>query len=664
MKQQDVILFYLNNISKREITKRSASEILEFAEQESEFLWGHPFDDMWFPSNEREAKTKDLKILRSILKNTEIKDIYLPGQDKVIDLILEAFSLEEKYRPILTLVVHMIRYVKLRRLVGEVSGSRRPVLNTNYMEYISKFCGVRESELNKTLDCNSALLRCGIINVDLDGDLDLSNVVQKVLSAGNIKNKNDVKKYILRESRKTKLTAKDFSHIQDEFSYIGKILSSATNNKVPGINILIYGDIGTGKTEFSRALAKSLGLTLYEMGGEPGKQRRESSLQDLCVAQSLLMKDRSSLLLMDEAEDALTKSGPFDNSSSKLSINRTLELNPVPVIWIVNSISGIDKCYLRRFTYCLEFHKPETEQRKKIWKRVCAKHSVCISKEEISELANKYDVAPSIINAAILNKSLSGQEDAVSRTIKSLSAVISGDVKADKKSEELNDFNSQILNTDTDLILLAEKLSKGIEKNFSLCLYGVAGTGKSLYARYLAEKLGMKVIQKRASDLSSKYIGETEKNIANAFREAKAENAILVFDEADSFLGSRENANKPYEISSVNEMLTHMESAETPFICTTNLMTNIDKAALRRFTFKVKYDYLTTRQVKLAYRHFFGADISAGSAENLLYLTPGDFSVVRKKSKILGITDSTEIIKMLKDEMAAKGKIIKPKIGF
>lgn len=656
MKQQDVILFYLNNISKREINYRATSEILDFVKQEFDYLWGK--------SKKFDKIPQDLKTLRSVLKNSEVKNICLPGQDKVVDLIIDAFALEEKHRPILTLIVQMIRYVKLRQLVGEVSGSHRPVLNKNYTEYISRFCGMKESELSKVLDLYAPLSRCGVITLDFDGDIDLSVSVQKVFNAGNLKNKNDLKKYILRESKKSKLNVKDFAYMQNELSYIGKIVSNAIKNKIPGINILIYGDIGTGKTEFSKVLAKTLNLNLYEMGGTPGKQRKESSIQELCIAQSLLMNDKSSLLLMDEAEDALAKEGPFDNNSSKLSINRTLESNPIPVIWIVNSVLRIEKSYLRRFTYCLKFNKPETEQRKKMWTRICQKHSVCISKEEISELADKYDVAPSIINSAVLNKTLTGQADAVSRTINALSEVISGDVKADKKSEELNDFNSQILNTDTDLILLAEKLSKGREKNFSLCLYGVAGTGKSLYARYLADKLGMKVIQKRASDLSSKYIGETEKNIANAFREAKAENAILVFDEADSFLGSRENANKPYEISSVNEMLTHMESAETPFICTTNLMSNIDKAALRRFTFKVKYDYLTTRQVELAYHHFFGTDIPAGDAEKLLYLTPGDFSVVRKKSKILGITDSAEIIKMLKDEMAAKGKIIKPKIGF
>ena len=67
-------------------------------------------------------------------------------------------------------------------------------------------------------------------------------------------------------------------------------------------------------------------------------------------------------------------------------------------------------------------------------------------------------------------------------------------------------------------------------------MYGEPGTGKSLYAKYLANTLGVEVVFKRASDLISKWVGETEQNIASAFAEAKAKKAMLIFDEADSFL--------------------------------------------------------------------------------------------------------------------------------
>ena len=85
---------------------------------------------------------------------------------------------------------------------------------------------------------------------------------------------------------------------------------------------------------------------------------------------------------------------------------------------------------------------------------------------------------------------------------------------------------------------------------------------------------------------------ETEQNIAAAFREASEDGLLLVFDEADSFLHSRARARLSWEVSTVNEMLTAMEHHPLPFICTTNLMEQFDEAAFRRFTFKIRLDFL------------------------------------------------------------------------
>ncbi|MDR1486579.1 MAG: ATP-binding protein [Deltaproteobacteria bacterium] len=84
--------------------------------------------------------------------------------------------------------------------------------------------------------------------------------------------------------------------------------------------------------------------------------------------------------------------------------------------------------------------------------------------------------------------------------------------------------------------------------------------GKSEYARHLAKEMGLSVLQKRASELQSMFLGESEKNIACAFRQAREKKKFLIFDEADSFLQDRTNAVSNWEISHVNEMLTWMES--------------------------------------------------------------------------------------------------------
>ena len=201
---------------------------------------------------------------------------------------------------------------------------------------------------------------------------------------------------------------------------------------------------------------------------------------------------------------------------------------------------------------------------------------------------------------------------------------------------------------------LADRLASSGERRFSLCLQGPPGTGKSAFVRYLAERLDLEVMQKRASDLMSKWVGQTEQQIAAAFAEARDTNAFLVFDEADSLLSDRRFAQRSWEVSQVNEMLTWMESHPAPFACTTNLVTHLDPATLRRFVFKIALDYLAPEQAGAAFRGYFGLEPPAGVA-TLSALTPGDFAVVRRKAEVLGCLREPEALTaMLRAECDAK----------
>lgn len=85
--------------------------------------------------------------------------------------------------------------------------------------------------------------------------------------------------------------------------------------------------------------------------------------------------------------------------------------------------------------------------------------------------------------------------------------------------------------------------------------------------------MGRPLLVRRGSDLMSMWLGGSEKNVAEAFREAEAENAVLLIEEVDSFLQDRRGAQRSWEVTLVNEMLTQMESFEGLFIASTNLMT-------------------------------------------------------------------------------------------
>ena len=164
----------------------------------------------------------------------------------------------------------------------------------------------------------------------------------------------------------------------------------------------------------------------------------------------------------------------------------------------------------------------------------------------------------------------------------------------------------------------------------------------------------MELLPKRASDLLSKWVGETEQQMAAAFAEAVETGSFLVFDEADSLLMDREYAVRSWETSMVNELLSQMERHPLPFACTTNRREALDPAAARRFQFRVELFYMDRERVERAFRFFYGCEAPSGALE-LDRLTPGDFANVRERAKILDfLNDPVRIGRALEEECRHK----------
>src|ERR1035441_289754 len=112
----------------------------------------------------------------------------------------------------------------------------------------------------------------------------------------------------------------------------------------------------------------------------------------------------------------------------------------------------------------------------------------------------------------------------------------------------------------------------------------------------------MEILEKRFSDLSSMYLGESEKAIAAAFEEAADLRAFLILDEVDSLLRDRGTAHNSWEVTQVNEMLTWIERHSQPFACTTNAPDSLDPAMARRILFKVRFLAMTPSQIATAFK--------------------------------------------------------------
>ncbi len=176
-------------------------------------------------------------------------------------------------------------------------------------------------------------------------------------------------------ARSSTLTANDFDYVRKDFCLISRYLAKATEKKIPGVNILIHGRPGTGKSELVKALGKELGFNLYEISvvdrdGDALTGNRRFSAYQLC--QKILSRQDKTLILFDEVEDVfpgdslLTNSFKMNDDRRKAWINHLLENNPVPAIWVSNNIDQIDHAFIRRFDFVFKLDTPPKNIRAKI----------------------------------------------------------------------------------------------------------------------------------------------------------------------------------------------------------------------------------------------------------------------------------------------------------
>ena len=373
----------------------------------------------------------------------------------------------------------------------------------------------------------------------------------------------------------------------------------------------MHGEPGTGKSQLAKILAAETGCKLFEVASEDedGDPRMGSGRLRAFQAAQNILSNQNMMILFDEFEDIFdsTDYGTFGMRvprektlrNPKAWINRRLEENPAPTLWLGNCIRGLDPSFIRRFDMIVKLPVPPRQQRQKIIRATC---SDLLSEQDIERISSTESLAPAVVARATSVVTTISDELAQSDQAPALELIINNTLEAQGHERiRRNDPNRlpetyapEFINTDTDVESIAAGLKK--TKAGRLCLYGPPGTGKTAFVRWLAEQLEVPLLVKRGSDLISMWAGETEKNIARCFRQAEMEEAILLVDEVEGFLQDRREAKHSWEVTGVNEMLTRMEGFPGIFIASTNFLDNLDQASLRRFDLKIKFAYLLPPQ--------------------------------------------------------------------
>jgi SpoVK/Ycf46/Vps4 family AAA+-type ATPase len=274
--------------------------------------------------------------------------------------------------------------------------------------------------------------------------------------------------------------------------------------------------------------------------------------------------------LFDEAEDLFRPSGRDRDPDPKIFVHRLLETARVPMIWAANDLRAFSPAVLRRMSMCIEVRLPNESRRAELWQELAKPENATLDAQTAGHLARLIPSAPSVACTALRAARLGDGTAETAAIFASGMARAIGHGRSPTPEPEVEAiYDPALSNAGQDLADLTARLTRaGAARAISLLLSGPPGTGKTAYARHLAARMGLGVIQKRGSDLFGPFVGETEANIAGAFAQARATGAFLLFDEADSLLFDRSNAMRGWELAQVNEMLTWMEQHPLPFACT------------------------------------------------------------------------------------------------
>lgn len=546
--------------------------------------------------------------------------------------------------------------------------------------------GDPESEIRAALAPNSLLVRSGLLGIDrkarqrLHEKFAVLDGLVEALCGGPDEIRALLERWIP-AAPAASLRLKDYPHLGQEITLMRRILSGALRYRCLGVNVLAYGAPGTGKTELMRALAAALGMPLYvvptadEMGDPLSGEQR---LRYYRLAQTVLARRDQALLLFDEVEDVFPHPLGIQFGNATLTkgwINAALEENPLPTLWVCNGIDGLDPAYLRRFVQVIEIGVPPIAVRE----RLIRTHTrdLPVSSTWRQRTARHPYLSPALLRQAVNTVAMADYRRADTAEA-ALDTLLNTTLKAmgqaplpQPLASEVMRYRPECLNADQDLQALENGLRR--DPRGRICCYGPPGTGKSAYGIHLARTLQRPLLIKRASDLLNLYVGETEKNLAAMFREAETAGAVLLLDEADSFLRDRREARSAWEVTQVNELLVQMECFEGVFIVSTNLFESLDAAALRRFDLKIRFDYLRLEQAWTLFRETLrqsGGRLTQPAVwqarlSRLERLTPGDFAAVVRRQRLAPVQLSAEgLLEVLRAEVETSGRFDSRPIGF
>lgn len=594
-----------------------------------------------------------------------------------LHVVAEALALDAVEIAVLRLVLHLAVERPLRKAGQLVSTDNFSAA----MMQMAHLLDVPRKALRRAVGKRGKLRRYGLLSCRDDVRREVCDL-EDALQWGDLFDADD---FVLEKQERAQLLrscllpVENATLVWDDFAHIGALretllhyLRHAFAGEQRGVNVLLYGAPGTGKSQFAAALARELAVPCFaplreDDDGDP--LDGEARLCKAQVAQSLLGGDKA-LLVFDEVEDVFA-GALFTRSvaqSHKGWVNALLETNPVPMVWISNDVSCMDPAFVRRFDIVLEMPDLPVVRKEALFRaRAVYQPAAAV----VRRFAEQEGLSPAVLTRTlhVANTLAADADDLATQCLLLCNQTLQAQGRKPLTLPPTGqvDYALDWVACDADLAQISAGLVA--RRQGRICCYGPPGTGKSAWAQWLGRQADMPVLLRRGSDLLGMYVGETEHNIATAFHQAEAQGMLLVLDEVDGFLFAREGAVRSWERSMVNELLTQIERFPGLLVVSTNMLDALDAAALRRFDVKLHFGFLRREQVlSLAGVQAQALGLALGAAQQqqlaaMSHLTPGDFAAVARRHRFAPFADDTAWVAALAAECTLKPQAAR-KMGF
>ncbi|KAL1496903.1 hypothetical protein AB1Y20_014482 [Prymnesium parvum] len=422
----------------------------------------------------------------------------------------------------------------------------------------------------------------------------------------------NVEEVVLSESKK-KLVLDTVRHF-DTFTQASKNLDLHKRLAYGrGMVLLFYGPSGTGKTMMANALARLINKKVLMINFPQLGANAAGAVLKLVFREA---KIHDAILFFDECESIF-----MDRTKGNMQVNTVLtelERHEGLCVLATNRPMDLDEAMHRRITLAIEFTKPDQLLREQIWRSMHPPKLQLADDVDFMALARKYELSGGFIkNAWLTALSISVAREGLTPTV----------TQADLHEGAAHQLRGRLAMSNFDrgvvpryglenVILpssVKEKLKQivnyqkaqavlfgqwGFEKQhgraqgISALFHGPPGTGKTMAAEAIGFDVGRPLLVVNCAQLIDKYVGESAKNIERVFDEAKNQDAVLVFDEAEGLFAERSNdggSTNRHDNLNVGVLLHHMETFSGVVVAITNRYAQVDSAFHRRFKFILEF---------------------------------------------------------------------------